>query len=84
MTSSLDARLNTNSSAAVSIFDILVDFLYAVHGAPKLFAWPVDTGAAGRHLAVLAGWSDRTRGRAFTPGRVPRKGRNKSRWPVTA
>ena len=31
-----------NSSAAVSIFDILFDFLYAVHGAPKLFAWPVD------------------------------------------
>jgi putative oxidoreductase len=46
MTTNLDARLNTNSSAAVSIFRVVFDFLYAVHGAPKLFAWPVDTGAA--------------------------------------
>ena len=40
MTTSLDARLNTNSSAALSIFRIVFDFLYAVHGAPKLFAGP--------------------------------------------
>ena len=25
---------------------IVLDFLYAVHAAPKLFAWPVDTGTA--------------------------------------
>jgi putative oxidoreductase len=44
MTTNLDARLNTNSSAALNIFRIVFDFPYAVHGAPKLFAWPVDTG----------------------------------------
>ena len=29
---------------ALSIYRIVFDFLYVVHGAPKLFAWPVDTG----------------------------------------
>ena len=52
MTTNLDARLNTYSSAALNIFRIVFDFLYAVHGASKLFAWPVDTGAGAAQVGT--------------------------------
>jgi putative oxidoreductase len=37
----LDARLARYSSPALSVFRVIFGLLYAVHGASKLFAWPV-------------------------------------------
>ncbi|OBC11105.1 phosphoribosylaminoimidazolecarboxamide formyltransferase [Mycobacterium sp. 852013-50091_SCH5140682] len=41
MTTNLDARLNTVSPAVISLFRIVFGLLYTIHGAQKLFAWPV-------------------------------------------
>jgi putative oxidoreductase len=39
---SLDSRLNTSSSAVISLFRVVIGFLFAVHGAMILFGWPLD------------------------------------------
>ena len=44
MTQNLDARLNPHSPAVLSLFRAVFGFLFAVHGAIVLFAWPVDAG----------------------------------------
>ena len=41
MTTNLDTRLNTFSPAVISVFRIVFGLLYTMHGAQKLFAWPV-------------------------------------------
>ena len=41
MTTNLDARLTTISPAVISLFRIVFGLLYTIHGAQKLFAWPV-------------------------------------------
>ncbi|ART69430.1 phosphoribosylaminoimidazolecarboxamide formyltransferase [Mycobacterium dioxanotrophicus] len=41
MTTNLDTRLNTISPAVISLFRIVFGLLYTIHGAQKLFAWPV-------------------------------------------
>ncbi|GAS92960.1 DoxX family protein [Mycolicibacterium brisbanense] len=41
MTTNLDTRLNTVSPAVISLFRIVFGLLYTIHGAQKLFAWPV-------------------------------------------
>ncbi|MEE6165332.1 MULTISPECIES: DoxX family protein [unclassified Mycolicibacterium] len=41
MTTNLDARLNAVSPAVISLFRIVFGLLYTIHGAQKLFAWPV-------------------------------------------
>jgi putative oxidoreductase len=56
MTQTLDARLNTYSSAVLSIFRIVFGFLFAVHGASKLFAWPVDTGRGAVPIGTWPTW----------------------------
>lgn len=38
------ARLNSYSPTVLSLFRVVIGFLLAVHGASKLFAWPVDMG----------------------------------------
>jgi putative oxidoreductase len=43
MTQTLDARLNTYSSAVLSIFRIVFGFLFTFHGTMKLFGWPLGT-----------------------------------------
>ena len=45
MTTNLDARLTSASPAAIGVFRIVSGFLFTVHGAAKLFAWPVDMGS---------------------------------------
>jgi putative oxidoreductase len=39
---SLDSRLSTSSSAVISLFRVVIGFLFAVHGAMILFGWPLD------------------------------------------
>ena len=40
--SSLDSRLNTSSSVVISLFRLVIGFLFAVHGAMILFGWPLN------------------------------------------
>lgn len=39
---SLDSRLNTSSSAVISLFRVVIGFLFALHGAMTLFGRPLD------------------------------------------
>lgn len=41
MTTNLDTRLNTVSPTVISLFRIVFGLLFTIHGAQKLFAWPV-------------------------------------------
>lgn len=41
MTTTVDDRLTAISPAVLSLFRIVFGLLYLVHGAQKLFAWPV-------------------------------------------
>jgi putative oxidoreductase len=50
MTTNLDARFASYHSPVLSIFRIIVGLLYAIHGAQKLFAWPVGTPDAAGNL----------------------------------
>jgi putative oxidoreductase len=43
MTTNLDARLAGYHSPVLSVFRIVFGLLYVMHGAQKLFAWPVGT-----------------------------------------
>jgi putative oxidoreductase len=43
MTTHLESRLSTYSPAVLSLFRAVFGLLFAVHGAQKLFAWPVGT-----------------------------------------
>jgi putative oxidoreductase len=40
---SLDSRLNTTSSAVISLFRVVIGFLFAVNGAIILFGWPLGS-----------------------------------------
>lgn len=44
MTSPVETRLNSVAPAVLSLFRIVLGLLFTVHGAAKLFAWPVDMG----------------------------------------
>jgi putative oxidoreductase len=37
----LNARLSANSTAVISLFRVVVGFLFALHGASILFGWPM-------------------------------------------
>ena len=39
--------LNSYSPAVISLFRVVIGFLFAVHGAITIFAWPIGTGPAG-------------------------------------
>ncbi|MBS1695405.1 MAG: DoxX family protein [Actinobacteria bacterium] len=57
MTQTLANRVNSSSQAVLSVFRVVVGFLFAVHGAAKLFAWPVDMGGAVPVGAWPAWWA---------------------------
>ncbi|MDV3128089.1 DoxX family protein [Mycobacterium sp. 21AC1] len=56
MTTNLDARLTTYSPVIIGIFRVVFGFLLAVHGAAKLFAWPVDTGGGAVPVGTWPFW----------------------------
>lgn len=56
MTTNLDARLTSISPAVVSLFRIVFGFLFAIHGASKLFAWPVDSGSGATPVGTWPYW----------------------------
>ena len=56
MTTNLDNRLATLSPVAIGIFRVMFGFLFAVHGAAKLFAWPVDTGSGAVPVGTWPHW----------------------------
>ncbi|WP_102142737.1 DoxX family protein [Mycobacterium hubeiense] len=43
MTSKLESRLSTYASPVLSIFRIVFGFLFTLHGASKVFGWPLGT-----------------------------------------
>lgn len=49
-----EARLNSYSPAVLSLFRVVVGFLFAVHGSTALFAWPIDLGPQ----APIGTWPD--------------------------
>ena len=52
---SLDSRLNTSSSAVISLFRVVIGFLFAVHGAMVLFSWPLAMPMV-THVGDWPGW----------------------------
>ena len=55
-TRNLDARLSSYSPTVLSIFRIVVGFLFAINGSSKLFGWPLDIAQpAGSWPAWWAG-----------------------------
>jgi putative oxidoreductase len=43
---STQARLNSYSPTVLSLFRVVIGFLFAIHGTMTLFAWPVAMGSA--------------------------------------
>ena len=39
---SIDSKLSASSPAVISLFRVVIGFLFAVHGAMVLFGWPID------------------------------------------
>lgn len=56
MTTNLDTRLGSLSPAVISLFRVVLGFMFAVHGASKLFAWPVDSGAGAIPVGTWPYW----------------------------
>jgi putative oxidoreductase len=56
MTTKLESRLSTFSSPVLSLFRIVFGLLFAVHGASKLFAWPVDSGTGAVPVGTWPYW----------------------------
>jgi putative oxidoreductase len=46
MPSTLESRLDDYSSAVISLFRVVMGFLFTVSGTSALFGWPVDYGDA--------------------------------------
>jgi putative oxidoreductase len=69
MMSNLDARLTPQAPAALSVFRIVFGLLYAVHGASKLFGWPVGPAVpAGSWPGWWAGLIELIAGLLITVG----------------
>jgi putative oxidoreductase len=51
----LETTLNSYSPAVLSLFRVVIGFLFAIHGAVTLFAWPMGTGSDGMGPAAPVG-----------------------------
>lgn len=56
MTTNLEARLTTYSPVVIGIFRIVFGLLFTIHGASKLFAWPVDSGSGAMPVGSWPAW----------------------------
>lgn len=56
MTTKLDTRLGSLSPAVISLFRVVFGFLFTIHGASKLFAWPVDSGSGAVPVGTWPYW----------------------------
>ena len=56
MTQPLETRLTSFSPAALALFRVVLGLLFTVHGASKLFAWPVDMGGGALPVGSFPGW----------------------------
>ncbi|MUL65292.1 phosphoribosylaminoimidazolecarboxamide formyltransferase [Mycobacterium sp. CBMA 234] len=54
----IESRLDTVAPLVLSVFRIVIGFLFALHGATTLFKWPVDTapGMASPEFGSFPGW----------------------------
>jgi len=52
---SLDSRLDTSSSPVISLFRVVIGFLFALHGAMVLFNWPLAMPMV-THVGDWPGW----------------------------
>lgn len=56
MTTNLDTRLGSLSPAVISLFRVVFGLLFTIHGASKLFAWPVDSGSGATPVGTWPYW----------------------------
>lgn len=54
----IESRLDTVAPLVLSVFRIVLGFLFALHGVTTLFKWPVDTapGMASPAFGSFPGW----------------------------
>ena len=54
----IESRLDTVAPIVLSVFRIVIGFLFATHGVTTLFKWPVDTnpGVAAPAFGSFPGW----------------------------
>ncbi|MGB8405543.1 MAG: DoxX family protein [Mycobacterium sp.] len=52
----IESRLDAVAPIVLSIFRMVIGFLFAVHGSCTLFAWPVDTGMGTPAFGTFPGW----------------------------
>jgi putative oxidoreductase len=55
-TPSLDSRLNIFSAAVISLFRIVIGFLFTLHGCAALFGWPFELPHGAAELFSWPGW----------------------------
>lgn len=56
MTTNLDTRLGSLAPAVISLFRVVFGFLFTLHGASKLFAWPMDPGGGAAPVGSWPYW----------------------------
>lgn len=56
MTTTVESRVSALSPLVLSLFRIVFGLLFAVHGASKLFAWPVDSGTGAVPVGTWPYW----------------------------
>jgi putative oxidoreductase len=56
MTTKLDTRLTSLSPAVIGVSRIVFGFLFTIHGAAKLFAWPIDMGSGAVPVGSWPAW----------------------------
>ncbi|MDH6246004.1 DoxX family protein [Mycobacterium sp. OTB74] len=52
----LENRLNSLTPVVLSVFRMVIGFLFACHGASVLFAWPVNFGMGTPAFGAWPGW----------------------------
>jgi putative oxidoreductase len=53
---STEARLNAYSPTVLSLFRVVIGFMFAVHGTIILFAWPIDIGGGAVPVGSWPVW----------------------------
>jgi len=56
MTHPLEQRLTSFAPVALTLFRVVLGLLFTVHGASKLFAWPIDMGGGALPVGSFPGW----------------------------
>ncbi|MDR3662410.1 MAG: DoxX family protein [Mycobacterium sp.] len=52
----IESRLDAVAPIVLSVFRMVIGFLFAVHGSSVLFAWPYDAGMGTPAFGSFPGW----------------------------